>query len=93
LKRQRIAGPIEPFVPSLQKTGHPNIMTAFRVRISPRPTVIDMTGIPVDDALVIEITFPGDTIDSATGPINVITGSGIAKITVGGETIRGVSLC
>ena len=38
---------------------------------------------------VLEITFPGDFIDTPTGRVN---GSGVAKITVAGETFRGVPL-
>lgn len=66
---------------------------SYRVQIIPAPTVIDEDGQPVHDSHVIEITFPGSAIDTLMGQINSITGAGIAKIVVGGATIRGVSLC
>jgi hypothetical protein len=68
-------------------------MTPYRVQIAPRPIVIDATGLPVVNAIVVEITFPGEVIETSTGTTNVIVGPGIAKITVAGDTIRGVPLC
>ncbi len=65
----------------------------YRVRIVPSPTVIDADGKPVADARVLEIVFPGDSIDTPTGRVNFIVGAGVAKISVAGETIRGVPLC
>lgn len=69
------------------------IVRTYRVQIAPRPIVIDEIGLPVEDAVIIEIAFPGETMETPTGPSNVIVGAGIAKITVAGETIRGVLLC
>lgn len=66
---------------------------AYRVRIAPLPIVIDANGETVADARVLEIAFPGDFIDMPTGRVNVIVGPGVAKITVAGETVRGVPLC
>lgn len=65
----------------------------YRVRIVPVPTVIDADGEPVADTRVLEIIFPGDSIDTPTGRVNFIVGAGVAKISVAGETIRGVPLC
>lgn len=65
----------------------------YRVKLVPRLCVIDADEQPVDDAHVIEISFPGDTIDTLHGRINTITGAGTAKIIVGDLTIRGVPLC
>lgn len=42
---------------------------------------------------MLEIIFPGETIDTTAGPVSVIVGAGVAKINVAGETIRGVPLC
>jgi hypothetical protein len=55
--------------------------------------VIDADGLPVANSHVIEIVFPGDTIDTMLGPVNTIVGPGVAKILVGDMTLRGVPLC
>lgn len=55
--------------------------------------VIDADGLPVSNSHVVEITFPGDTIETMLGRVNTIVGSGVAKILVGDVTIRGVPLC
>lgn len=70
-------------------------MTAppYRVQLSPLPIVVDAGGSPVTDSHVVEITFPGDTIQTALGPVSTIVGPGVAKIIVGETTIRGVPLC
>ena len=65
----------------------------YRVRIVPSPTVVDADGNAVANAHVLEISFPGDSVETRIGRTNVITGAGVAKIMVAGETIRGVSLC
>ena len=69
------------------------IDSSFRVRVVPRPTVVDGRGVPVPGAMVLDIHFPGETIETSTGPVAVIAGAGIAKIMVEEQTIRGVSLC
>jgi hypothetical protein len=65
----------------------------YRVQITPRPIVIDTDGLPVPNSHVVEISFPGDTIETMLGRVNTIVGPGIAKIIVGDTTIRGVALC
>ena len=65
----------------------------YLVRIAPAPTVVNADGGPVAEARVLEIIFPSEVIDTNTGPINVFVGAGVAKISVDGETIRGVPLC
>ncbi len=65
----------------------------YRVQLVPRPIVIDQNGLPVCNAYVIDIVFPGDTADTILGRVNKIIGPGVAKILVGDTTIRGVSLC
>jgi hypothetical protein len=65
----------------------------YRVQVAPRPIVIDAFGVPIVAASVIEISFPVETIGTRTGPMNVIVGAGIAKITVSGEIVRGVPIC
>lgn len=65
----------------------------YRVRIVPAPTVVDLDGNAVAAAHVLEISFPGERIDTRAGRANVVTGPGVAKIMVAGETIRGVPLC
>lgn len=67
--------------------------TAYRVRIAPVPTVVDLEGALVQKSRILEITFPGETVDTSSGPRNVVVGAGVAKILVGDITIRGVSLC
>jgi hypothetical protein len=69
------------------------ITPPYRVQIAPRPIVIDASGLPVADASAVEISFPGETIETRTGPMNVIVGAGSAKITVAGEIVRGVPIC
>lgn len=65
----------------------------YRVQLVPFPAVIDADGLPVAHCHVVEIVFPGDTVETALGPINRIVGPGVAKILVGDATIRGVPLC
>lgn len=65
----------------------------YRVQLVPQPIVIDVDGLPVANSHVVEITFPGDAIETALGRVNTIVGAGSAKILVGDATIRGVSLC
>lgn len=65
----------------------------YRVQITPRPIVIDTDGLSVPNSHVVEISFPGDTIETMLGRVNTIVGPGIAKIIVGDTTIRGVALC
>lgn len=67
--------------------------TIYRVQLTPQPMVIDADGLPVANSHVIEIVFPGDTIDTMLGPVNTIVGPGVAKILVGDMTLRGVPLC
>ena len=64
----------------------------YRVQLHPSPIVIDASGLPVANSHVVEITFPGEPIDTAIGKVNTIVGPGIAKIIVGEITYRGVSL-
>jgi hypothetical protein len=65
----------------------------YRVQLVPQPIVIDADGLPVANSHVVEITFPGDTIETAMGRVNTIVGAGVAKILVGDVTVRGVPLC
>ncbi|MEG3174042.1 hypothetical protein U1708_17675 [Sphingomonas sp. ZB1N12] len=65
----------------------------YRVQLVPQPIVIDADGLPVANSHVVEITFPGDTIETALGRVNTIVGAGVAKILVGDATVRGVPLC
>ncbi|MDN4633545.1 hypothetical protein QCD71_18650 [Sphingomonas sp. PsM26] len=65
----------------------------YRVQLVPRPIVIDADGLPVANSHVVEITFPGDAIETALGRVNTVIGPGSAKILVGDATIRGVPLC
>lgn len=55
--------------------------------------VIDADDQPVPNSHVVEINFPGDTIETALGKVNTIVGPGVAKIIVGDTTFRGVALC
>jgi hypothetical protein len=66
---------------------------SYRVQLVPQPIVIDADGLPVPNSHVVEITFPGDTIETALGSVNTIVGAGVAKIVVGDATVRGVPLC
>ncbi len=66
---------------------------AYRVQLVPLPAVVDAEGQPVANSHVVEIVFPGDTIETMLGPVNTIVGPGAAKILVGESTIRGVPLC
>lgn len=70
-----------------------NQASAYRVKLVPYPMVIDVDGAPVPNSHVVEITFPGDTIETMLGPVNTIVGPGAAKIIVGEGRIRGVPLC
>ena len=65
----------------------------YRIQLVPQPIVIDADGLPVANSHVVEITFPGDAIETALGRVNTIVGPGVAKILVGDTTIRGVPLC
>jgi hypothetical protein len=65
----------------------------YRVQLVPQPMVIDADGLAVANSHVVEITFPGDAIETALGRVNTIVGAGVAKILVGDATVRGVSLC
>lgn len=65
----------------------------YRVQLVPQPIVIDADGLPVANSHVVEITFPGDAIETAMGHVNTIVGPGIIKILVGDITVRGVPLC
>jgi len=65
----------------------------YRVRIAPIPIVISASDTPVVGARVLEIIFPGDTIETAAGRINVIVGAGTAKIMVAGKILRSIPLC
>jgi hypothetical protein len=65
----------------------------YRVQLVPQPIVIDADGLPVPNSHVVEITFPGDAIETAMGRVNTIVGAGLAKIIVGDTTVRGVPLC
>ena len=66
--------------------------SSYRVKLVPRPMVINANGMPVPNSHVVEITFPGDTIETMLGPVNTIVGAGAAKIIVGEGRIRGVPL-
>lgn len=66
---------------------------AYRVQLLPAPMVIDADGLPVENSHVVEIVFPGDTIDTTLGKVNTIVGTGTAKIIVEDATYRGISLC
>ena len=66
---------------------------SYRVQLVPRPIVIDAVGLPVPNSHVVEITFPGDVIETPLGRVNTIVGPGAAKILVGDITVRGVPLC
>jgi len=65
----------------------------YRVKLVPSPMVIDAAGVPVPNSHVVEITFPGDTIETMLGQVNTIVGPGAAKVIVGETRIRGVPLC
>jgi hypothetical protein len=65
----------------------------YRVQLVPQPIVIDVDGLPVPNSHVVEITFPGDAIETTLGRVNTIVGAGLAKIIVGDATVRGVPLC
>ena len=66
---------------------------SYRFQLVPQPIVIDADGLPVANSHVVEITFPGDAIETALGRMNTIVGAGLAKIIVGDATVRGVPLC
>lgn len=65
----------------------------YRVQILPQPIVIDANGLPVANSHVVEITFPGDAIETALGRVITIVGAGVAKIIVGDTTVCVVPLC
>ena len=65
----------------------------YRVQLVPQPIVIDADGLPVPNSHVVEITFPGDAIETIVGRVNTIVGPGVAKVIVGDATIRGIPLC
>lgn len=66
---------------------------SYRVKLVPSPAVVEPDGNPIAEARVLEISFPGETIATRLGKVNAISGVGIARIMVAGETIRGVALC
>lgn len=66
---------------------------SYRVQLTPLPIVIDADGLRVPNSHVVEITFPGGTINTMAGQVNTIVGPGVAKIIVSETTIRGVPLC
>lgn len=66
---------------------------SYRVQLVPHPIVIDAIGLPVPNSHVVEITFPGDAIETIVGRVNTIVGPGVAKVIVGDATIRGIPLC
>jgi hypothetical protein len=51
----------------------------YRVQLVPQPIVIDADGLPVPDSHVVEITFPGDAIETILGRVNTIVGPGTPK--------------
>jgi hypothetical protein len=58
---------------------------AYRVTLSTIPaSVIDEKGNPVAGSLVHRITFPHGPLDTAQGRVWVITGPGVAEISVAG---------
>ena len=65
----------------------------YRVQLVPGAIVIDAEGPPVANSHVVEIVFPGDTIETMLGPVNTIVGPGVAKVIVGQTRICGVPLC
>jgi hypothetical protein len=65
----------------------------YSVKLLPLPVVVDMAGQPVANSHVVEIIFPGGSIETALGKVNTIVGPGVAKIIVGDMTVRGVPLC
>lgn len=65
----------------------------YRVRVCPRPVVIDRKGKPVADAFIVAIHFPRALTATSAGHVPVVTGAGDARILVGDATIRGVPLC
>jgi hypothetical protein len=69
-----------------------NIPT-YRVQLLPAPMVIDAEGLPIPNSHVVEVVFPGDTIETTLGKVNTIVGPGTAEIIVEDATHRGISLC
>ncbi|EIZ77299.1 hypothetical protein WSK_4139 [Novosphingobium sp. Rr 2-17] len=65
----------------------------YRVKLVPQLVILDAEGQPVDNAHVIEIAFPGASIETLHGRVDTISGQGSAKIIVGDTTYRGVPLC
>jgi hypothetical protein len=66
---------------------------SYRVQLVRQPLVIDADGLPVSNSHAVEITVPGDAIETAMGRVNTIVGAGVAKILVGDATVLGVPLC
>jgi len=66
---------------------------SYRVQLIPQPIIIDANGRSVPNSHVVEITFPGDAIETIVGRVNTIIGPGLAKVIVGDATIRGIPLC
>ena len=66
---------------------------AYRVQVSPRPIVIDDTGLPVPQSHVLTVGFPRESVDTQVGAMTSIVGAGTATILVGSKTILGVALC
>jgi hypothetical protein len=65
---------------------------SYRVQLTPSPIVIDANGLPVANSHVVEIVFPGDSIETPLGRVSTIVGPGTAKIIVGDMTYRGIAL-
>ena len=64
----------------------------YRVQLIPSPIVIDADGLPVVNSHVVEIVFPGDSMETPLGRVNTIVGPGAAKVIVGDMTYRGIAL-
>jgi hypothetical protein len=65
---------------------------SYRVQLTPSPIVIDADGLPVANSHVVEIIFPGDSIETPLGRVNTIVGPRSTKIIVGDMTYRGIPL-
>ena len=65
----------------------------YRVRVSPLPAVVDENDQLVSGALVLEIHFPSQKVETGQGSLHMLMGPGMAKVVVGDRTIRGVPLC
>ena len=77
----------------MNSTAEDHPARVYQVKLVPIPMVIDAEGSPVPNSHVVEITFPGDTIETMLGRVNTIVGPGAAKVIVGEARIRGVPLC